>query len=559
MRIGHKIFGLVICLSLLTGGMVALSRSALNEGRMRFEQELAAVQQLHAANRATANLLSFVRAVEFMPLDLLVPDRRAMEATAIDELKRLRVRLDQLKKGAIDSADQRNLAAIHDRLQTYEKAYQTIVKLTQDGSAYGRSKAEAEAFGQVELIAAIRQDLRDIESRNAKIVEEQAKGFLAYADASDRNALIFGIAGILLGLIGSLLVGRQGITTPLNRITGAMMRVAAGDLSGSVPGLGRRDELGDLASALEQFKAQAEQNRQLQADQQQAESRAAAEKRAAMLGLAEQFERTVGALLQETVTAAFGLSEGARALKASAAGAVGQAAAAFAAADQTTANVQTVASATEQLTSSIGEITRQTNLSVTMAAEGVQAAEATSSAIAELRQTTEQIGDVVRLITDIAGKTNLLALNATIEAARAGEAGKGFSVVASEVKSLANQTARATEDIQAQISAIQNGTGLAVERVTQIAEIIGRMRELSTTVAAAVGQQGAATGEIARNVQEAAQGTELVGTSVGTMRGAASETGEAAQTVATAADGLNRTTDSLKRAVAAFLGEVRAA
>jgi methyl-accepting chemotaxis protein len=559
MKIGHKIFSLVIGLSLLTGGMVALSRSALNEGRVRFEQELAAVNQLHAANRATANLLSFVRAVEFMPLDLLVPDRRAVEAAAADELKRLRVRLEQLQKDAVDPADRRNVAAIVARLQPYEKTYLGIQAMTQDGNANGRSKAEGEAFGQVGLIAAMRQDLRDIENRNSKIVEDQAKGFLMHADAADRNALIFGVSGILLGLIGSALVARRGITGPLNRITAAMTRVAAGDLAGSVPGAGRRDELGALASALEQFKGQAEQNRQLQADQRQAEIRAGQEKRAAMLSLAEQFERSVGALMQETVAAASGLGRGATALHATVESSIHQAQAAFAAADQTAANVQTVASATEELSSSISEITRQTNLSVAIAAEGVQAAEATTSAIETLRQTTGQIGDVVRLITDIAGQTNLLALNATIEAARAGEAGKGFSVVASEVKNLASQTARATEEIQAQITAIQSGTGLAVDRVMQIANIIRRMSELSTTVAAAVGQQGAATGEIARNVQEAAAGTDIVTDNVQRMQGAANDTGTAAQAVSSAAEGLNRTASHLDEAVSLFLSSIRAA
>lgn len=559
MKISHKIFGLVICLCLLTAGMVALSRAALKEGRMRFEAELSAVHQLHAAGRATANLLSFVRAVEFMPLNLISKDRKAMEATAADELKRLRVRLDQLQAGAVDPGDRANIAAIVTELQAYEKTYLAIQAMTHDGNASGLSKAEAEAFGQVPVVAKMRQDLREIESRNSKIVEDQAQDFLAYADDADRYALIFGVSGIVLGLIGSALVARRGIIGPLNRITAAMTRVAGGDLAGSVPGAGRRDELGALASALEQFKVQAEQNLQLQADQREAEIRAGQEKRAAMLSLAEQFERSVGALMQETVAAASGLGRGATALHATVESSIHQAQAAFAAADQTAANVQTVASATEELSSSISEITRQTNLSVAIAAEGVQAADATTSAIETLRQTTGQIGDVVRLITDIAGQTNLLALNATIEAARAGEAGKGFSVVASEVKNLASQTARATEEIQAQITAIQSGTGLAVDRVMQIANIIRRMSELSTTVAAAVGQQGAATGEIARNVQEAAAGTDIVTDNVQRMQGAANDTGTAAQAVSSAAEGLNRTASHLDEAVSLFLSSIRAA
>ncbi len=559
MKIGHKIFALVVGLCLLTAAMVFLSRSALKEGRERFEEEAAAVQQLHAAGRATGNLLSFVRAVEFMPLNLISSDRRAMEVTAADELKRLRVRLEQLSQNALDPADKGNLEAINTRLQTYEKAYLKIQAMTREGNASGLSIAEAEAFGQIPLVAEMRRELRAIDDRYVKIIETETKEFLAYADRADTQSLLFGGVGILLGLLGSLIIARREITGPLKRITAAMMRVASGDLAGTVPGVGRRDELGNLATALQQFKVQADLNLTLAADQQVAEARAVADKRAAMLGLATQFEQSVGTLMQGTFAAAADLGARAIQLQASASGAIRQASAASSAADQTASNVQTVASATEELSSSIGEITRQTSLSVGMASEGVTIAEATSGAIGALAQTTEQIGTVVRLINDIASQTNLLALNATIEAARAGDAGKGFSVVASEVKNLASQTAKATEEIQAQISTIQSQTGAAVTMVTQISDMIRRMSDLSTTVAAAVGQQGAATGEITRNVQEAARGTDVVSANVLTMQDAASETGTAAEAVGLAATGLNRTAADLKQAVAVFLTNVRAA
>lgn len=559
MKIGHKILSLVVFLCVLIAGMVGLSRYVLQEGRARFEAESAAVQQLHAAGRATANLLSFVRAVEFMPLDLLSSDRKTIEASAADELRRLRVRLDQLEKDAIVAVDRADIAALRGKLADYEKVYLSIQAMTHDGSAAGRSKAEAEAFGQIQAVEELRKFLRSVEQRNADIVAAEAKNFRTHADAADSNGLIIGGLGILIGLGASLLVARRGITGPLDRITVAMGRVAAGDIGISVPGVGRRDELGHLAGALEQFKLQAAENRQLEADRQDAERRAAADKRAAMLDLAGQFETSIGGLVKATLEAAAGLGERASALQVTASRALGQASAAASAAGQTAGNVQTVASATEELSSSIQEITRQTSLSVTIAGEGETAAAATTATIGDLAQATAQIGDVVRLITEIAGQTNLLALNATIEAARAGEAGKGFAVVASEVKNLASQTARATEEIQGQIAAIQAQTDAAVGRVEAVGTVIRRMSELSTTVAAAVGEQGAATGEIARNVQEAAQGTDVVSGSVETMQAAAAETGTAADAVSTAAAGLTQTAEGLQRAVASFLGTLRAA
>ncbi|WP_273409308.1 methyl-accepting chemotaxis protein [Elstera cyanobacteriorum] len=559
MKIGQKVVGVVIFLCILIGGMVALAVATLRDATDRFEIVSQATQQVYSAGRATSHLLSFARTVEYMPLDINSGDRAAIEAAATDELGRLRERLEQLERNGAGDEDLTTVKEFRERLAGYEQAYLAIVALTKDGAAEGRTKAQEDVLAQRRTVAALRRKLIEIEDRNSKIVNASKSDFRLSADQSDKALKGFGIAGIVLGLLGSLLVARRGITGPLARITEAMGRVANGDLALEVPGRTRRDELGRLAEALDRFKAQAEANLRLEAERRAAEQAAAEAKREAMLTLAQQFETSIGALVTETLEASEGLGQRAQILSVTAEAAARQASEAASAADQTTSNVQTVASATEELSSSISEITRQAGQSVELAEEGVEAATATSSTIGILAENTQRIGNVVRLIQEIAEQTNLLALNATIEAARAGDAGRGFAVVAGEVKNLASQTARATAEIQAQIAAIQAETGSAVAMVTRISDVIRRMNDLSTSVAAAVGQQGAATGEIARNVQEAAAGTDVVTANVNRMHGAANDTGSAALAVNSAAEGLNRTASDLNAAVAAFLSSIRAA
>ncbi|WP_052711776.1 methyl-accepting chemotaxis protein [Elstera litoralis] len=559
MKIGQKVVGVVVFLCVLIGGMVGLAVATLSDATDRFEVVSQATQQVYSAGRATSHLLSFARTVEYMPLDLQSGDRAAFEAAASDELGRLRERLEQLERNAADPDDRTAVTEFRERLDVYEKAYLSIITLTKDGATEGRAQAQEAVMAQRRVVAALRRKMTEIEDRNNKIVNASKTDFRVYAGEADTALKGFGIAGMALGLLGSLLVARRGITGPLARITDAMGRVAGGDLTLEIPGLKRRDELGRLADALNRFKAQAETNLRLEADRRAAEARATDDKRRAMLGLAEQFEQSIGALVRETLEASEGLGQRAQALSQTAESAARQASEAASAVDQTTSNVQTVATATEELSCSISEITRQASQSVILAEEGVQAATATSETIGTLAETTGRIGHVVRLIQEIAEQTNLLALNATIEAARAGDAGRGFAVVAGEVKSLASQTARATSEIQTQIAAIQAETGSAVAMVTQISDVIRRMNDLSTTVAAAVGQQGAATGEIARNVQEAAAGTDIVTNNVNRMQGAANDTGSAAQAVSSAADGLSRTASHLDQAVAVFLSSIRAA
>ncbi len=361
-------------------------------------------------------------------------------------------------------------------------------------------------------------------------------------------ALLFGAATVLTRTIMGLLV----------RMADAMTRLARGESLPEVPGTGRGDAIGAMAASVQVFKDSRIKAERVDAEQ--AAERVAKQVRAERIEtLMAAFQGGVGGLAAKLTASSVELEGTAQSLSATAQGTDQQAGRAASAVAEASAGVQTVAAAAEELTASIGEISRQVTQSARITHEAVEDVRRTDRIVHTLEDGASRIGDVVGLITTIAGQTNLLALNATIEAARAGDAGKGFAVVASEVKNLAQQTGRATEEIGGQVSQIQAATRDAVAAIQGISRTIEQVSAIATTIAAAVEQQGAATAEIARNVHRTAASTDQVSRTLTELNGAASATGGAAGKVLSVASVLSRQAEQLSGEVGGFLASVRAA
>ncbi len=382
----------------------------------------------------------------------------------------------------------------------------------------------------------------------------------AAAEVADVSRLtkVLGIAAILLGIGAALFIG-QLISVALRTAIDRMTDLADGQLNIEIKGAERKDELGDMARALLVFQDNGRKKVQLQEEQAQVEAQAEAEKRRTMNEMADDFDTTVSEVVSAVSSAAqrmMGLAESLT----RAAGKAGERSIAVAAAsEEASTNVGTVAAASEEMSNSIAEVSQRVGQAATMTNEAAQSAQHSTNMVGKLSASAQTIGDVVSMISDIAEQTNLLALNATIEAARAGEAGKGFAVVASEVKSLANQTGKATEQIASKITGMQGETEDVVTAIDKIGTMINELDVSSTSIAAAVEEQHAATQEIARNTQQAADGTREVSENISQVSSAVQETDQAAGEVRLASSELVTQADRLRTRVSEFLTTVRAA
>ena len=379
------------------------------------------------------------------------------------------------------------------------------------------------------------------------------------ATLNEMIVAILATSGVVLvvgGLIAVVLMGRT--TAPLGRLSGLMVEVANGRLDGATPYTGRGDEIGAMARALEVFKSNMIQNREMteQTRRHAEEQQRRAEK---LNEIIASFNSDVSGALGSLQDASVALDRTANSMQVITDRTDSRSVTVATAAEEANANVQTVAAASEEVTASIGEISRQVSESSTITARAVSVAGETSTVMDSLSDAVTRIGEVVGLINEIAAQTNLLALNATIEAARAGEAGKGFAVVASEVKNLASQTGKATEEIASQIENVQQRTNGAVKAISEISEIIGQIDHISSTIAAAVEEQSAATQEIARNIQQAAQGAQQVSVNIISVREDVSETRIECGSVASAAGDVSNRANDLRGMIDRFLGNVKSA
>jgi methyl-accepting chemotaxis protein len=507
------------------------------------EAELPAVEL--GAKQVTSQYLSVVSLAN----TFVINSDQTVAASALARLKFVENSLH-----AISSTDETIVAAIKEISGLLEEYRETLSKLIANSKEIEELAAEmadsaaAITLGSNAMKADLLSDQQRLENESDATVHE-----------IERLVALLAAGGFILGGLLALMLGK-GISRPMTAMCKAMRELAGGNFDVVLPGLGRKDELGEMAGAVEEFKLQAIAKAGRDAAAQEAHNRAASEtRRAELIRFADNFEAAVGAIVSNVSASAVQLESAAGTLTRTAEITEDLSGQVAGASEEASTNMQSVAAATEQLSQSVDEIGRRVRESNRIAEGAVLQAEQTDARIGKLTRAAQQIGDVVKLITAIAEQTNLLALNATIEAARAGEAGRGFAVVAAEVKSLANQTAKATDEISSHIAGMQDATQESVTAIKEIGQTIGQISKIASSIASAVAQQSSATQEIARSVQSVALGTQEVAGNITQVNRGATETGSASEEVLNSARTLSSESAQLRQELDRFMTTIRAA
>jgi methyl-accepting chemotaxis protein len=562
-RIATKVLSIIVLLGIVAAGITTagvLSLQSLHHATI--ELGLAGDKSVLSA-RMRQNILALNRG-EFR---ITVDPTGSNLTDAVAFIDKQRAELEERLTSAEAAADAGGpqaavLKTVRDTYQAYLQSLQQTIDLAQSsGSAVTIGDVQRKLLEQTMASRKKADAVEQALIANTKVLNDHADTVTAAASDlysfASQTMVIGAIAGIVVGLGLGLVVSQKGIVQPIRRMVDCLRSLSGGNLEIDIYGTARKDEIGEIAATTQVFKENMVKARDLTAEQEALKRRAAEDQQRAMNKMADEFEASVSGIVDTVSSSATELEKSAQGMSATAEQTNRQSTAVAAAAEQATTNVQTVAAAAEELTASITEIGRQVAQSSAVARKAVDETTRTNQVVTSLSMEAEAIGDVVKLISEIASQTNLLALNATIEAARAGDAGKGFAVVASEVKNLATQTAKATEDISTKIGSIQQATEQSVSAIQSIARIIDEMSQISGTIAAAVEEQGAATQEISRNVLQASQGTNEVSSNIAGVTVAAGETGHAASQVLNAAADLGKQSELLRAQVGQFIASVR--